>query len=297
METNGRKPGAGPGGGRGGGGGGGGRGGGRALGTPSYDDQAGSFDARTGLPQAVVAAVVEALARLTPLGPGSTILELGAGTGQLGVALAGRVGHYVGVERSGAMLGQFRERPFPAGVRLTLVEADANDRWPVGDGTATLVFGSRSLHLLDGAHLVAESLRVAEPGGALVCAGGLVRDPGSVRRQMRAAMRQILEERHQVAGRQGGDDNRGWIDALAARGGRPLERVVAASWTIEARPADSIASWRGKQGLAGHDVSEAIKSDVLERLEQWALERYGSLEVTVPAEEHYALWPVRLPSR
>jgi ubiquinone/menaquinone biosynthesis C-methylase UbiE len=280
----------------GGRGGGDGRGGGRALRTPSYDDQAGSFDARTGLPQAVIGAVVEALARLAPLGPGSTVLELGAGTGQLGVALAERAGHYVGVERSGAMLELFRKRPF-AGARLTLVEADANHRWPLDDCSATLVFGSRSLHLLDTGHLVAESLRVAEPRGALICAGGLVRDPGSVRRQMRAAMRRILEERHRLTGRQGGDENRGWIDALAARGGQPLERLVVSSWTVEARPADSLASWRGKQGLAGHDVPEAIKSDVLERLEAWALERYGSLEVAVPAEEHYALWPVRLTPR
>ena len=283
--------------GRGGGGDGGGGGGGRGFRTPRYDDQAGSFDARTGLPQAAVEATVDALARLTPLERDSTILELGAGTGQLGVVLAGRAGHYVGVERSGAMLQQFRERPFPVAARLTLVEADANDRWPLEDGAAALVFGSRSLHLLDGGHLVAESLRVAGPRGAMVCAGGLVRDPGSIRRQMRAAMRQLLEERHQVAGRKSGDDNRGWIDALAARGGRPLERLVVASWTVQARPADSLASWRGKQGLAGHDVSEAIKADVLQRLEAWALERYGSLEVVVPAEEHYALWAVRLAPR
>jgi hypothetical protein len=194
------------------------------------------------------------------------------------------------------MLEQFRKRPL-AGARLTLVEADANARWPLDDGAATLIFGSRSLHLLDRGHLVAESLRVADPRGALVCAGGFVRDAGSVRRQMRAAMRRILEERHQIAGRQGGDDDRGWIDALAARGGQPLERQVAATWTVEARPADSLASWRGKQGLAGHDVSEAIKADVLDRLEAWALEHFGSLEVAVPAEEHYALWPVGIPPR
>ncbi|HEX7623740.1 MAG TPA: class I SAM-dependent methyltransferase [Anaeromyxobacteraceae bacterium] len=277
-----------------GGGGGGGSGGGRPARTPRYDDQAGSFDARTGLPPAAVEAIVDALARLSDLGPDSTILELGAGTGQLGVALAGRAGHYFGVERSGAMLQQFRQRPLPVGGRLTLLQADANERWPLEDGTATLVFGSRSLHLLDSDHLVAESLRVAAPGGAMVCAGALVRDPDGIRRQMRGAMRRILEERHQVVGRKSGDDDRGWIDALARRGGLPVERLVVASWSVQVRPADSLRSWRGKQGLAGHDVSEAIKSDVLDRLEAWALERYGSLEAAVPAEERYALWAVRL---
>src|SRR5947209_5451722 len=64
-----------------------------------FDAQARSFDARAGLPADAARAVARAVLDLAALGPDDLLVELGAGTGQIGRELAESV-RYVGVDRS-----------------------------------------------------------------------------------------------------------------------------------------------------------------------------------------------------
>src|SRR5262245_35840143 len=102
-----------------------------------FDDQAPTFDERTGLPvgacQAIAAAVVES----GRLAPGELILEIGPGTGQIGRWFAPPF-RYAGIDKSAGMLRQFQGRSEGA-TQFPLIRADANRTWPIVDGAARTI--------------------------------------------------------------------------------------------------------------------------------------------------------------
>src|SRR4051794_21449754 len=76
----------------------------------SFDDQAPRYDERAGLPSDVGALVARSVVRHAGAGPGDLVVELGAGTGEIGVHLARLPIRYAGVDSSARMLREFREK-------------------------------------------------------------------------------------------------------------------------------------------------------------------------------------------
>jgi SAM-dependent methyltransferase len=268
--------------------------------TVSFDRQAVDFDRRAGLPAGVAGRIAAAVAELAP-GGGGALLDLGAGTGQIGEHLVRACGargafRYLGLDLSGPMLAVFRGRlaAVAGGARGTLVRADAAATWPIASGRVRLVFVSRAAHLLPTPVLVEETLRVASPAGAVVVFGNVRSDPESLRAVVRREMRRLLAEEG-VEGRRAEEARRRLTGALAERGGEVLPVATAASWDVVHRAADALAAWRAKSGLGGRAIAPEVQDRVLARLEGWIRERYGGLEVARPATERYELAAVRLP--
>jgi SAM-dependent methyltransferase len=260
--------------------------------TVSFDGQAVDFDLRAGLPAGAAPRIAAAVAELAPAGSG-VILDVGAGTGQLGEHLARGRSRYLGMDISGPMLAVFRRK---LGAGGALVRADAGAPWPIASGRVELVFLSRAAHLLPPAVLVEESLRVASPEGALIVFGGVRSEPESLRAVLRREMRRLLAD-HGVEARRADDSRERLAGALAERGGEILPVRTAASWPVVHRAGDALASWRAKSGLGGRAVTPEVQDSVLRRLEDWIRERFGSLDVARDATERYELVAVRLPKR
>ena len=255
--------------------------------APSFDPQAETFDRRAGLPAAAVEAVAAALSNWTSQG---RVLEIGAGTGQLGVAIADNA-LYFGMDLSLALLAVARRRsPLPS----RLLQANANHRWPFRDHSARVVFAARTAHLLDDEHFTTEVLRVVEPNGHLLL-GRIERAEGSARRILQRALRGMLAERG-IEARQGGSGQRKTIDALIRRGASASPRVLAASWSAPERPLDILESWRSKPGLAGRALPHEVQHRVLDRLEAWAREHMGPLDAARAGEAIYEITHVQLPA-
>jgi SAM-dependent methyltransferase len=262
----------------------------------SFDSQAPDFDRRAGLPAGAARQIAAAVAELAPAGS-EVILDLGAGTGQIGEHLARVSGargqsRYLGIDVSGPMLAVFRRKLGAAGGAL--VRADAGASWPIASGRVGLVFVSRAAHLFPPAVLVEQTLRVASPQGALVVFGGVRNEPESLRAVLRREMRRLLAEQG-VEARSATDSQRSIAGALAERGGEILPVLTAASWGVVERARDVVAAWRAKPGLAGRAVAAEIQDRVLRRLEDWIRERYGGLDVERDATERYELAAIRLP--
>ncbi len=113
----------------------------------------------------------ERAADLALLGPGSRVLDVATGTGDLAIELARRVapgGEVVGSDFSEAMLARARTKPKPVGAELRFEWGDALEL-PFADGTfdaATVGFGARNFS--DLARGLAEMARVVRPGGRVV---------------------------------------------------------------------------------------------------------------------------------
>ena len=134
----------------------------------SFDDVAELYErVRPSYPEEAV----DWLVRRLGLDAGSTVLDLGAGTGKLSAAFARRVARVIAVEPGPAMLAQLRRALPEAEAVLGAAEAI-----PVGDAAVDAVVCGQSFHWFRMDEALREIRRVLRAGGGL----GLiwnVRDP------------------------------------------------------------------------------------------------------------------------
>jgi ubiquinone/menaquinone biosynthesis C-methylase UbiE len=111
------------------------------------------------------------ICELADPGADDRVVDLGAGTGLLTLALAPTVAEVIAIDISPGMLDRLRERADGDGVHNVVpIVADLR-RLPLGDASATLVVSNYAFHHLDDAAkelALAEARRVLEPGGRLV---------------------------------------------------------------------------------------------------------------------------------
>jgi ubiquinone/menaquinone biosynthesis C-methylase UbiE len=257
----------------------------------SYDDQATVFEGRTGLPPQAARQVADAVFDYANLVAGDLIVEIGAGTGVLGQWLARAPYKYLGFDNSEPMLEVFSPR-LPAADAI-LVNADAEERWPVTDGTAAVVFGSRVLHLLRAEHVIREAARVARPGGAVLICGHLEHDPSSPRSTARQKLRQLLAAQGLQPRRARGEARQLFVQAQAA-GAEVLPPRVAASWPESVRVSQVIEGWRGKTSIGGINPPPEVVEAVLTALTAWAARTYGESDAAVTTETQYVLEGIRV---
>ena len=105
---------------------------------------------------------VAALARRFELGPGSTALDLAAGTGKLTRLLAPLAGRVIAVDPSAAMLAELRAQLPGVDARTGTGEAI-----PLEDATVDAVFIAEAFHWFGTAGACTEIARVLRPGGGL----------------------------------------------------------------------------------------------------------------------------------
>jgi SAM-dependent methyltransferase len=257
-----------------------------------FDEQAATFERRAGLPDIYCPAIARSVLEIAEAKAGELILEIGPGTGQIGQWFDASA-RYVGLDLSAGMLREFKQRAGDARVQRLLVQADANANWPLAEGTACAVFGSRAVHLLNQEHIVAEVFRVAAPAGACLIIGRVERAPESTRARMSREMNERLR-RHGLEGRGGEQRKRRLFDLFQARGAEILEPVTVARWKVSSSPRQSLDSWRSHAGLGGLRVAPDIREEVLNGLEAWAAEEFGSLEAQLETEETYVLSALRV---
>ncbi|MEU3741028.1 class I SAM-dependent methyltransferase [Streptomyces sp. NPDC032198] len=109
--------------------------------------------------------LVEALVRQADLGPGSSVLEIAPGTGQLTVPLARTGSALTAVELGPALAAVARRNlaPYPR----AHVEVGEFETWPLPEEPYDLVVCATAFHWLDPAVRVARAREALRPGGTL----------------------------------------------------------------------------------------------------------------------------------
>ncbi|MGI5127037.1 class I SAM-dependent methyltransferase [Pseudonocardia sp. CA-107938] len=134
----------------------------RRLLRTTFDAVAERYDAvRPRYPDALVAELVE----LAGIGPGSRIVEIGSGTGQLTVPLAATGADVTAVEL-GPQLAAVARRNLGGFPRVRVVQ-DAFERVDLPDGAFDLVVAATSFHWIDEGARFAKPARILRPGGSL----------------------------------------------------------------------------------------------------------------------------------
>lgn len=252
--------------------------------------EAEKFDERAGLPPQACRDIAEAVLRIGALSAEDLLLEIGAGTGQIGERLFQRA-RYVGFDHSPAMIERFRER-LPSHPEGALLVADGSQEWPVPARSVRLFFSSRAIHLLSAEHVRGQILRSAAPGAALVL-GRVAKDEESWQTAMRRHLRKLLRERGLVSG-EGRDREAALLDALESDGAVRFEPVTAAEWTMEKQPRDLLADWARKQRLGGLEPGDEVKTEVLDGMARWVEEQFPPGARAPEITARYVLKGVRL---
>ncbi|MBP0016135.1 MAG: class I SAM-dependent methyltransferase [Cyanobacteria bacterium SBLK] len=259
----------------------------------SFDRQAIAYDRRTGLSEEICRQIAETILDRAGAKTNELVVEVGAGTGQIGQWFGrSHLGvRYLGFDLSEAMLSQFRQRSPQGGENITLLQADGNQPWPIAKGTATVIFGSRSLHLLDRDRVVEECLRIARRDGAILFIGSIERQKESVKTLMKQKMRQLLEQK----GFQGREKNRDRLIELFRQRGCEIDSPTAiAEWSVSHTPRQSLESWQNKDGLAGIDPPIAIKQEVLNELQTRAESIFGDIDTPIESQETYRVQTIKI---
>lgn len=124
-----------------------------------FDTSAGAYErARPSYPPDAVADLVAELG----IGPGRTVVDLGAGTGKLTRLLVPTGARVVAVEPSRGMRAELQ-----GAVPAAEVLDGTAESIPLEDGTAAAAVAAQAFHWFDGDRALAEIARVLEPGGAL----------------------------------------------------------------------------------------------------------------------------------
>ncbi len=265
------------------------------MGAPDYDKQSEEYDGRAGIGDDVARRVADTVLKSTRQQSRIQILDIGCGTGEIGRYLAERAKSYTGMDRSAGMLKVFRNRLRNKDA-AALLEADGNLPWPVGRHSFDLIFSSRALHLLSVDHVMKEMKKAGSASGFTCMLGRVSRDDNGVAQTMRRQMHEILR-RHGFSGRNG-NRNLADISLHCARAGATILGLrVVDSWQKTESPLQSLSSWRSKEGLAGLGVPRGIHAAVLDELERWALQHYGSIRFTRNCTSRYELCGFYFPAR
>ena len=264
-----------------------------AAGDPErFDGQAPDFDRRAGLPADAATAVARAVVEIAAAGPDGLLVELGAGTGEIGQHLIESI-RYVGIDRSGAMLELFREKLAGADdARIRLSRTDANGPWPVGDDSAAVVFASRVGHLLDAEHLIAELRRVCRSGGYFLV-GRVIRDPDGLKSRLRRHRRQLLRQRG-VTPNDAQEATERALSELVAAGAVRVDPRSVTTWTASASAREILDAWGVVGAMGGKRLDPASRARVLTDVESWAARELGDLGEVATWEERYVLEGVRM---
>jgi SAM-dependent methyltransferase len=125
-----------------------------------FDEDAELYDrARPGYPDELFADLV----RMTGIGPGSRVLEIGSGTGQATVGLVATGADVLGVELGPAMAEQARRR-VGNGARIV---TGAFEDWPLPVEPYDLLASATAWHWIDRAVRIPKAAQALRPGGSL----------------------------------------------------------------------------------------------------------------------------------
>jgi ubiquinone/menaquinone biosynthesis C-methylase UbiE len=246
----------------------------------AFDSVAPTFDRHRalpdGVPEAIRAAVLGAVEAASP-----RLLDLGAGTGRIGIPFVAAGDDYVGVDLSLGMLCAFAQRG-DGGRAPRLVQADG-EQLPFRDATFDAVMLIQVFGGMRGwRRLLVEARRVLRGAGVLVLGRTLAPSDGLDAR-MKQKLALLLGEIGAPADRANTrQDAQDWLEQ-EARG----TRLVAATWTASRTPRGFIE--RHGTGARFSALPAPVKEEALRRLAAWAKTTFGSLDAASTEPHQFEL--------
>jgi ubiquinone/menaquinone biosynthesis C-methylase UbiE len=262
------------------------------------------YDATHAYAPGVAERMADAVLRLFPAKSEARVLEIGAGTGRLGIALANAASQYVGVDIATSLLSRFAEKMrLQGGVsRAALCRADGA-RLPFRSGAFATVCILHVLHSTsEWGAILAEARRMVGQRGLVVLGyedSADARHSQSPKERVRSLWRSIITEldAQRYSNRPGVFVTENAVMEWVERSGAPIERRTLAEIEYPALSlADVVDRTASRVYFGDWSIPEGVFRAAVEQLRQRVRALRGDPSEVVVARAAFraliATWPV-----
>ncbi len=215
-------------------------------------------------------------------------LELGVGTGRIGVPVLARGFRFTAVDNDPAMLEVFRYKIAGVNRKVQVVEADVREL-PFEKGRFHAVLSVHLWHLIpDWQRALLEAIRVLAPQGFLF--EGWDEGVGeSEDWRIQEVWREILKSRGFELKRGRHKARLMEVEKALRKLGLEPETQVAAEWVEERTPRQSLEAIEERLYSFTHQVPEPVFRESVEELYRWARATYADLDQPMPIRWRFML--------
>jgi ubiquinone/menaquinone biosynthesis C-methylase UbiE len=249
-----------------------------------FDSVALSFDRHRALPDEAAQEIRRVILATVNASTRPRLLDIGAGTGRLGRTFVQAGDDYVAADLSLGMLREFKRKTDDGHCQTSLLVLANGEQLPFRDGSFDAVilvqiFGG----LQCWRRLLGEARRVLNQSGVLLMGQSLI-PPNGIDEQMKRRVKELFAERNLPLEWQSTRENvQQWLEVTATQS----THIIAATWRTSRTPRDFIG--RRSSGAQFSMLPATVKSEILEKLSDWAAESFGSLDAVFTEQHEFEL--------
>ncbi|MBI4674835.1 MAG: methyltransferase domain-containing protein [Chloroflexi bacterium] len=238
-----------------------------------FDRAVDYYDQTRALPEWRHRAIIDALVRETGITQDSRVLEIGIGTGRIGISIAEHVRRLFGVDLSVEMMNKLRLKLANTNLKIDIAQANAR-HLPFASNTFDVVYAVHVYHLVENwRNAIRDAQRVLKPGGKFVVSFHK-RDPHSPNTLLRRRMRELANEYGVDTRRPGAQSEEEIYAEILKWDAAP--RIVQTSVWQETENVSEILEEIDRQIFSETwMIPRAVMDQIKPRLCKWAQEKFG----------------------
>ena len=252
----------------------------------NFDRAAEFYDSTRGFPPGEDVAAAALIAQTGGLTNQSRVLEIGVGTGRIGVPLSAHSGHYTGFDISAAMMGKIASKA--GGERVHLTQADAT-RLPFADATFDVAVSVHIFHLIPNwQQALRETARVLKLEGVLLnCFNHPAGESADHLKQMRAIWREALQgqKSHELVGVPLSKRETFLVDS----GWQQVGERQSHRYQIIETVADELDRKRRRVSSSTWQVDDAVYARGIAALEAYVAEHVDDVNQPYPLDDQFSV--------
>ena len=248
----------------------------------SFDRAASYYDQTRPLPESIAQEGIQAILDVT--GPSARTLEIGTGTGRIGIPLLERGLNLIGCDLSSKMLRRLHEK-FPA---ARVVQADATFL-PFAAAHFEAVLTVHVLHLIPSwRDVLSEIRRVLVPDAKYLNVTTWGSTGSSIREQLRVHWRDWLATRGLIVRNPGMQDHVDFAQAVESQGGH-LTEIEVLRYPLRFVLRDELERFSGRIYSDAWDLPDGIFEDSIQDLLTFTEHEYGGLDQALEDEVRFSI--------
>lgn len=239
------------------------------------------YDQTRAMPPERHKALIDALVRETGMNKDSRVLEIGVGTGRIGMSVAEYVKRLFGIDLSTEMMGVLRRKLAGTNLRIELARADAG-HLPFAENTFDVAYAVHVYHLVHGwQNAMLDARRVLRPEGYLVVSFHK-RDDNSPNARLRKELSALTKVHGVETKRPGSQSEEDILEEIKTWDPDP-RIVVVEEWDEPEIPEKMLADLDRQIFSETWAIPREVMDRVMPELRAWANANLGDLTLAVPA--------------
>ncbi len=233
------------------------------------------YDQTRAMPEERHRAFVDALVRETGISENSRVLEIGIGTGRIGMSVAEHVRRLFGIDLSLEMMGVLRRKLTDTNLNISIAQADAG-KLPFADETFDVAYAVHVYHLVAGwQNAMRDARRIIKRGGYFVVSFHK-REEDSPTARIRKELHAFANARGIETKRPGTHSEEEILGEIKTWGDEPRV-VVCTAWTEPEVPEKILEELDRQIFSETWTIPRAVMDEAMPRVRAWASETYEDL--------------------